>query len=102
MRSTHHPAAKRRTDGLMSETNTKDRYFAGEVPDQIDTDAGVLRGAGARRNHDALRLHIFDVGDRDLVVAANLDRRPEFPEVLNQVIGKRIVIVENEDHGPIL
>src|SRR5258708_8566493 len=66
--------------------------------DQINADARVLRRTRARRDHDAFRLHGFDFVNRDLVVAADFDLCSEFPEILNQVVGKRIVIVENEDH----
>src|SRR5712691_2416557 len=86
----------------MSEANAEDRYFACEVTDQIDADAGVLRRAGAGGDDDALRLHIFDFSNRDPVVAANLDCGPEFPEILDEVEGKGIVIVENEDHHAVL
>jgi hypothetical protein len=44
------------------------------------------------------RVHRIDVGNRDLIVAAHFDLSPEFPEILNQVVSERIVIVENEDH----
>jgi hypothetical protein len=33
-----------------------------------------------------------------LIVATYLDLGTEFAKILNQVIGKRIVVVENEDH----
>ena len=103
VRSAHDVAAKSRADGLMSQADAENRNFAGEVPDQIDADAGVLRRARTRRDHDALRLHGLDLGNCDLVVAANLDLRAQFPEVLNQVVGKGIVVVENENHeAPIL
>ena len=72
--------------------------FAGKVADQIDADAGFLRRAWAGRNDDALRLHRFNIGDCELIVAANLNLGAEFAEILNQVIGKGIVVVENEDH----
>jgi hypothetical protein len=43
---------------------------------------------GTGRDHNVLRFEGLDVRHRDLVVAAHLDLRPEFPEVLNQVVGK--------------
>jgi hypothetical protein len=33
-----------------------------------------------------------------LVIAPHLDLSAEFPEILNQVVGKGIVVVENENH----
>ena len=99
VRSAHHVAAKGRADGLMSQADAEHRHLAGEVANQIDADAGILRRAGTGRNHDALRLHGLDLSDRDLIVAAHLDLRAEFPEILHQVVGEGIVVVENEDHG---
>ena len=98
VRSAHHAAAKGRSDSLMSQANTEDGHFPGEMTDQSDADAGVLRRARAGRDHDALRLHGFDIGNRELIVSANFDLGTEFSEVLNQVVGKGIVIVENKDH----
>ena len=54
--------------------------------------------ARTRGEYDPLRLHGLDIGDLELVVAANLNLGAEFPEILNQVVGERIVVVENEDH----
>ncbi len=99
VRSAHDVAAKSRADSLMSQADAEHRHFAGEVPDQINADAGILRRTRSRRDHDALRLHRLDLSNRDLVVAANLNLRAQFPEILNQVVGKGIVVVENEDHG---
>ena len=79
VRSAHHIAAKSRADGLMSQADAENRHFAGEVPDQIDADAGILRRARTGRDHDALRVHGLDLGNRDLVVAAHLDLRAQVP-----------------------
>src|SRR5580700_674364 len=98
MRSAHHIAAKSRANSLMPKANSEHRHFAREMPNQINADAGVLRRARTGRNHNALRLHRFNVTHTDLIVAADLNLRTEFPEILNQVIGKRVVVVENEDH----
>jgi hypothetical protein len=84
----------------MSEADTENGNFVGEVTDEINADAGILGRARARRDYDAVRLHFFHVSNRDLIVATNLDGRAEFSEILNQVVGKGIVVVENEDHSP--
>src|SRR5579863_6981235 len=99
VRSAYDLAAESCADGLMSQAHAEDGYFAGEVPDEINADAGILRRAWSGRDHNALGLHIFDVSNRDLVVAANLVLRPEFSEILDEVVSKGIVIIENENHG---
>jgi len=98
VRSTNHFPSESRANGLMSQANPKDRNSACEVADQIDADASVLRRAWTGRDDDSFRVHRIDVGNRDLIVAAHFDLSPEFPEILNQVVSERIVIVENEDH----
>jgi hypothetical protein len=82
----------------VSEAYAKQRYLAGKMPDQRNADPGFLRRAGPGRNQDALWPHGFDGGDRHLVVAANLDLSAQFAKILDQVVGKRIVVVEHEDH----
>src|SRR5258708_1922178 len=95
----HHTASKGFSDCLMSQTNAEHRYFAGEVADQVDADSSFMRRARARRNHDALRAHRLGIGYRNLIVAANLDLGSQFAEILDQVIGKRIVVIEYEDQA---
>ena len=48
---------------------------------------------------DAVGVHGLDLADRDLVVPADDYVRTQFAQVLHQVIGKGVVVVEDEDHG---
>jgi hypothetical protein len=68
------------------------------VANQIDADAGIVGCAWARRDHNALGIHVFDAGNGYLIVAADFDLCPKFAKILNQVVGERVVIVENENH----
>ena len=87
-RSANHLPTKSGADGLVSKADAQDGYFAGEVADQTDADTGFLGRAWAGRNDDVLRLHRFNIGNCELIVAANLHLCAEFAEILNQVIGK--------------
>jgi len=40
-----------------------------------------------------------DVGGRDLVVANDAHLLAELAEVLHEVVGERIVVVDDEQHG---
>ena len=95
-------AAKGRADRLVSEAHAKNGNVPGEVADQIDADAGILRSAWARGEHDTLGLHGLDIGDSELVVAANLNLGAQFAKVLDEVISERIVVIEDEDHRVIV
>jgi hypothetical protein len=88
-------AAEGVTDALMAKADTEDRIAAGELHDRLDRDAGFPRGAGARRNHDLVRRQALDVFDRDLVVTHDRHVRSQFAEILHQVVGERIVIVDH-------
>jgi len=94
----NHLPAESSANCLVSQADTKQRNFAGEVPDQFDADASVLWGAGAGRNDNALGTHRFNVTNFYLIVAAHLNQRAQFADVLDQVVSKRIVVIEDEDH----
>src|SRR5512147_478390 len=96
-------SAKGLADRLVTQTYSEQRHFPGEVANQFDADAGFSRRAGTGRDHNFLWSHGFDFRDGYLVVATNLNLSAQFPDVLDEVVGKRVVVVENEDHGiPIL
>ena len=94
----YHFSAKSRADRLMAETDSEQRNLAGKVADQFNADAGILRSARSGRNHDPFRPHRFNLVNADLVIAPNLNLSAQFAQVLTKVVGKRVVVVENEDH----
>ena len=98
----HDLPAKSRADGLVSKAHAKHWYFPGKITDQIDAYPGILRGAWPGRNYDSLRAKRINLRNLDLVIPPHLDLRTQFAQVLNEVIGERIVVIENEDHGSIL
>ena len=92
-------AAEGGSDGLMTEADAENGRFARHALDERHEDAGFLRRAGAGRKQDSFGMERLDLVDGKLVVAANDHLRAEFTEVLNEVVGEGIVVVENEDHA---
>jgi len=91
-------AAKRRPDCLVPEADAKKRDLPRKMFDQIDADPSFLRRAGAGRDQDMIGLPLFNFFRSDLIVAAHLNLLPQFPDVLYEVVGEGIVIVEDKDH----
>jgi len=91
-------SAKSGADGLVSETNTEDGEFSGEAFDEFDGDASFLRRARTRRNHNALGLAACNFLDGDFVVAMHFDGATKFAEILREVVGKRVVVVQQQNH----
>ena len=85
-------------DGLMAQADAEQRNFAPELADDFDDDAGFFRRAGAGGNHDAVGLLGGDIGEGDLVVAMDFELFAQLAEILRQVIGERIVVVDEQDH----
>jgi hypothetical protein len=69
---------------------------------QFDADASFLRSARSGRNYDAFRTHRLNLSDAHFIVPANLNSRAQFTQVLDQVVSKRIVVIEDEDHRSIV
>ena len=59
-------AAEGRAQGLVPQADAEDGYFAAEVTDEFDADAGFLRSTRARGNHDASGMHGVNFGDGHL------------------------------------
>ncbi len=65
-------AAERLADRLVAEADAEQWDLPGGGGDQVEADAGLVRRAGARRQHDRFRLHGQGVLDRQLVIAPDL------------------------------
>src|SRR2546425_2977771 len=89
--------SERRSDRLMPQANSKNRKLRGQALDEFHGNARLLRRAWARRNHDLLRLAASNLFHGDLVVAMHLHLAAQFAEILRQVVGKRVVVVEQQD-----
>ncbi len=91
-------AAVHLSDALVSEADAKDRDFAAEMPDRFAADSRFRRRAWTRRNHDAFRSERCDFRNRDLVIPPHDDIRSQFAKVLDEVVGERIVVIDDEQH----
>src|SRR5258708_7660655 len=83
---------------LMAQADAQNRQFAGQMPEKIDADTCLLWGTRPGRDHNTLRAHGLNFFDRDLVVAADYHFRTQFAQILHQVVGERIVIIEHKHH----
>ena len=92
----HDLAAECFADRLVTEADAEDRQLALEVLDDLDRDARVAWRFRAWRNADAVEFHGRDLGDRDLVVAHRAHFFTELAEILDDVIGEGIVVVDHE------
>jgi hypothetical protein len=62
--------------------------------------ARLVRRAGTRRNHDAVGLERKRLLDGQLVVAHDGQLRAQLAQILHQVIGKAVVVVNHQNlHG---
>src|SRR5215467_14500391 len=72
--SANYLAAESRSQRLVSQADSQNRFLAGKVADQFNADARLLRRTRAGRDHDVAGLEGFDLLGSNLIVAANLDR----------------------------
>src|ERR1019366_8990419 len=95
---TNNFAAEGRANRLMAEAHAQQRHAPCEMADQFDADASFLRGARAGRDHDAIGTKLLNPANRDLVITAHHYLLTQFAEVLHQVVGEGVVIIQNKDH----
>src|SRR3954468_8028619 len=92
-------AAERRAQGLMSQAHAQHRTLAGEMLDQINADARLLRRAGSGRNQNMAGAPFPNVFRGGLVIAAHLYLLSQLAQILDQVVSEGIVVVQDEDHA---
>lgn len=94
----HDIAAENLANALMPQANAEERQFARKLADDFATDTGIVRCARTGRNADALGRLLSNLIDRNLVVSMHLHLRAQFSKILDQVVGKRIVVIDYEKH----
>ncbi len=93
-------AAVSLADGLMPETHAEQRHAHLAVRShKIEADARLIRVARARRHDDGLRAVRQRFGYRDLVIAHDAALRPQFAEIMHEIVGKAVVIIDKQDHN---
>src|SRR5581483_7839473 len=97
-RRANHLATECGTNRLMSQTHSQQRYLGGESPDQFNADSSLLWSARPRRQKNPVRTHPFHIRHRKSVIAPDYNFFAQLTQVLHQVVGKGIVVVENENH----
>src|SRR4051812_13721851 len=86
---------------LVAEADAEDRRpgFA-EGLDRRAGDTGLGRRAGAGRDDQPVRLARQQLCDRRLVVAHDFHLRPQLAQVLDEVVGEGVVVVDHQHAHP--
>ena len=94
----HDIAAIDLTDRLVAEADAKNRCGGSKFADEFERDACFVGCAGAGRDADAFRLECFHLVHRDHVIAENFHLRSKLAEILDEVVGEGVVVIEDEEH----
>src|SRR5262245_14387693 len=95
----HDPAAVGLANGLMAEAHAQHGDVGTRRFDQLQADAGLVRRTGPRREHDALGREANHLGDRNLVVTEDLASGAKLAQEVNEVIGKTVIVIDEDQHG---
>jgi hypothetical protein len=80
----------------MPQANAEDGNTAAEMPDNVIGDTRFQRGAGAGGDDDVGGGKLFNFFQSYSVIAKNGGLMPQFAKVLDEVISKRIVVIDKE------
>ena len=95
----HHLRAKRMRNALVPEAHAHQRQLRAEGLDNLIGQTRLARRAGAGRDEDALGLQGLHLIERDFVIAMHLHIHVFLAKILHEVKRKRIVVVDDEEHG---
>jgi hypothetical protein len=90
----HDASAKNLADALMAQAHAEDRQATSEMPDQVHGDPGLIGSARAWRDHQDVGCQIGNRLDRHCIVALDPHGLAELTEILREVPGEGIVVVQ--------
>src|SRR5215472_12087174 len=99
-RRAYHLAAESIADCLMAKADPKDRNAPGCFANKVEANPGFFGRAGAGGENDRVRIGRHDGADRHLVVAVHAHSGAQVAEIVDQIEGEAVVIVDQDDHGP--
>src|SRR6185437_12363303 len=84
------------------EADAEDRCGRREAVDDGKADAGLARRFRPGRKQDRLRREAFYLFEADLVVAIDDRLGAELADIVNEVIGEAVVVIDDEEfHGSV-
>src|ERR1051326_550218 len=86
-------------DRLMAETDAKNGRRLMKLSNDVLCNACIRRSARSRRNHNARGLQPCDLFQRDLVVAINAQLFTQLAQILDEIVGEGIVVIDDENHS---
>src|SRR5436853_3013925 len=98
IRSRNHIPAECLSNSLVSQTDAQDRFLGLKILDQFQGNAGLVRRSWSRRDHNAVRIPAFNFGNLDLIIAVNFRVLAQFSQILDEIIGKRIIVIDYQNH----
>src|SRR5690606_33193406 len=78
--------SKRRADGLVAEADSENRKLPREAPDDLERDAGLVRRARPRREHDRAHRKLLDLLRPQGVVPGDERLLAEHLEIASEVV----------------
>src|SRR5579863_912165 len=82
---------------LMTQADAEDRKRAGKFAQQSDRDSGLGGSAGPGRDDYGVRLQVAHGGNGDRIIAMDGHTGAEFAEILNEVVGEGVVIIDHDE-----
>src|SRR5215210_6506138 len=85
-------------DRLMAEADAEGGYLRGQPPDDLDTGARGGRPSRAGGEDELRRPEPLRLVRVDRIVAVDHHLRAELAEEVREVVGERVVVVDQQDH----
>src|SRR4029079_4168603 len=83
----------------MAETHPENRSRFVEVLDNFFRYSRIARNSRAGGDHNVRRLKRFNFRQRDAVVAEYPKLLAHLAQILHEVVGERIVVIDNDNHN---
>ena len=95
----HHAPAEILSDGLMAQTHAQQRLACiGAGTHDVEADPGFIGGAGTGREQERFCAGGHGLSGRHGIIADDFHFGAQFHEIVDEVPGEAVVVVDDKDH----
>src|SRR5580658_3883110 len=84
-------------DALMPKADAQHGNMRSKMTNKLVADSGIIRRPRSRRNTDFFRAQLLNFFNSRAIISSDDQFRTEFAEVLNQVVGERVVVIQDQN-----
>ena len=83
---------------MLAEADSQNRQGVRRLPEQVEAHTRLIRGLRAGGEQNGVRAEAQGLARAHIIIADNPSLGAQLLRVMHEVIGKTVIIIDNEEH----